>query len=219
MKIDIWADVICPFCFVGTGRLEQALKNAADADDVELVWHSFELDPSAAANQHTDVVSFLSSKHGMTREQAADAQRQVAAMASEVGLTFNWEQAKPGNTFDAHRLAHLAASKGLGTQAEKALMQAYFTDGVAISDPAALQTVGESIGLDSEAVRSLLHGDEFADAVRADEQQAAQLGIQGVPFFVFDDTWAISGAQPVEMFEHAIATARDAANGQDAPRA
>lgn len=208
MKIDIWADVICPFCFIGTRHLDLALQDFADADDVELVWHSFELDPSAPANQHTDVVNFLASKHGMSIEQATEAQKQVAAQAAQAGLTFNWQQAKPGNTFDAHRLVHLAASRGLGTQAEKALMKAYFTDGAPISDPAALQQVGEGIGLPADDVRALLAGDEYADAVRADEQLAGQVGIQGVPFFVFNDKWAISGAQPVEMFQQALQTVR-----------
>lgn len=219
MKIDIWADVICPFCFIGTRHLELALQNAADADDVELVWHSFELDPGAPVDQHTDVVNFLASKHGMSLEQAAEAQRQVAAKAAEAGLTFNWQQAKPGNTLAAHRLVHLAARHGRSTQAEKALMHAYFTDGVAISDPAALQGVGESIGLPADEVAALLSGDEFTDAVRADEQLAAQIGVQGVPFFVFDEKWAVSGAQPVELFEQAIATAREAAPAPDADRA
>lgn len=203
MRIDIWTDIICPFCFLGVRHLELALDGFEHRDEVELVWHSFELDPDAPADQGT-VVDFMVNRHGLSRAQAEQAQRQVAAQAEAVGLDFEWQVARPGNTMDAHRLVHLAARHGLATEMHAALRTAYFTDGVAIGQRDQLLPVAEAVGLDGDEVRALWADDEFVDAVRADERMAHELGIAGVPYMVFADAWSVSGAQPVELFRQAL---------------
>lgn len=207
MKIDIWSDVVCPFCVIGKRHLELALENFEHADDVEIVWHSYELDPSIEREPGRTLVDTIATKYGISAEQSAVSQRDVAARAAAVGLTFNWQDAKYGNTFDAHRLIHLAAHHGLATVAETRLMHAYFTEGVSIGDVDELQRLGEEIGLPADDVRRVLAGDEFTQDVRADEAAARQIGITGVPFFVLDERLAVSGAQPVETFERALTQA------------
>lgn len=207
VKIDIWSDIVCPFCTIGKRHLQLALDAFPHRDDVEIVWHSFELDPAIEAAPTRPLVDSIAAKYGISREQSQASQEDIARRAAAVGLTFNWQQARFGNTFDAHRLTHLAAAHGLGDEAQARLMSAYFTEGVAIGDPAELQRLGEEIGLPADEVRALLAGDAYADAVRGDEAQAQALGITGVPFFVLDDTFAVSGAQPVELFGQALAQA------------
>ena len=207
MKIDIWSDIVCPFCVIGKRHLELALENFEHADDVEIVWHSYELDPSIEREPGRTLVDTIATKYGISAEQSAASQRDVAARAAAVGLTFNWQDAKYGNTFDAHRLIHLAAHHGLATAAETRLMHAYFTEGVSIGDVDELQRLGEEIGLPADDVRRVLAGDEFTQDVRADEAAARQIGITGVPFFVLDERLAVSGAQPVETFERALTQA------------
>lgn len=207
MKIDIWSDIVCPFCTIGKRHLQLALDAFPHRDDVEIVWHSFELDPTIEAVPTRPLVDAIAAKYGISREQSQAGQEDVARRAAAVGLTFNWQQARFGNTFDAHRLTHLAAAHGLGDEAQERLMSAYFTEGVAIGDRGELQRLGEEIGLPAGEVRDLLAGDAYADAVRGDEALAQGLGITGVPFFVLDDTFAVSGAQPVELFEQALAQA------------
>lgn len=205
MRIDIWSDIVCPFCYIGKRHFEQALETFEHADDVDVVWHSFELDPTTPREATAPLAQKIADKYGMTLAQSEQSQRDIAARAAEVGLEFNWREAKYGNTFDAHRLVHLAAKHGLATKAEDVLMHAYFTAGVQIGDPEQLQRLGEEIGLPADEVRSVLAGDEFGEAVRDDEQQARDLGITGVPFFVLDNTYAVSGAQPTELFSQALA--------------
>lgn len=204
MRIDIWTDIVCPFCFIGKRHLELALENFEHRDDIELAWHSFELDPTIAREAGGPLAEKIAQKFSIPLEQSEQAQRDVAAQAATVGLEFNWEQAQYGNTFNAHRLVHLAAHHGLATQAQTRLMRAYFTEGINIADHDALQRLGAEIGLPTDAVHSMLSGDEYGQAVRADEAQAGEMGISGVPFFVFDGKYAISGAQPVETFAQAL---------------
>lgn len=207
MKIDIWSDIVCPFCYIGKRHLELALDGFEHADDVEIAWHSFELDPTIEAVPDTTLVEKIAAKYGMTPEQSERSQEDIAARAAEVGLEFNWREAKFGNTFDAHRLVHLAAQHGRATEAHERLMRAYFTEGVAVGDTTELQRLGEEIGLPADDVRRVLAGDEFTQDVRADEAAARQIGITGVPFFVLDERLAVSGAQPVETFERALTQA------------
>ncbi len=207
MKIDIWSDVVCPFCYVGKRRLESALAEFPHRDDVEVVWHSFELDPNAEAAPAGSLPDRLAAKYGMTREQAVASQESLAANAATVGLDFQWEKAHPGNTFDAHRLIHLAAETGRGDAAKERLLHAYFTEGRAIGDPETLATLAIEVGLDGAQVRHVLASDAYADAVRADEDQARAYGINGVPFFVLDGKFGISGAQPAEVFSQALTQA------------
>lgn len=215
MRIDIWSDIVCPFCLIGKRHLELALERFEHADDVEIVWHSFELDPNLEAVSDLSLVEKIAGKYGMSLAESQRSQENVAARAAEVGLQFNWQKARFGNTFDAHRLVHLAAAHGLATNAQERLMRAYFTEGVAVGDRAELQRLGEEIGLAADELRGVLAGDAYAEQVRADETAAAELGISGVPFFVLDGKYAISGAEPVELFEQALAQAWNENHGAD----
>lgn len=204
MKIDIWSDVVCPFCYVGKRHFEQALARFPHRDQVEVVWHSFELDPHAEKAPEGNVVDLVSRKYGLSRDQAEASQRQIAAMAAQAGLDFQWEQCRPGNTFDAHRLIQLASERGLADAAEERLFRAYFTEGELVSDTETLVRLADEIGLDPVEVGQVLASDGFAEAVRADESRASAYGIRGVPFFVLDERLGVSGAQPVEAFTQAL---------------
>ena len=204
MKIDIWSDIVCPFCTIGKRHLELALENFEHRDDVDITFHSFELDPSIEAEPTMNLVDKIAHKYGISTEQSEASQQDIANRAAQVGLTFNYRDAKFGNTFDAHRLTHLAVKHDLGLEAQQRLMLAYFTEGRNIARHDELQRIGEEIGLPADEVQDLLAGDAYAQEVRADEAAAGQLGISGVPFFIFDNKYAVSGAQPVELFEQAL---------------
>jgi predicted DsbA family dithiol-disulfide isomerase len=204
VKIDIWSDIVCPFCYIGKRHLELALDGFEHADDVEIVWHSYELDPTIEAVPDGTLVEKIAAKYGMTPEQSQRSQEDIAARAAEVGLEFNWREARFGNTFDAHRLVHLAAQHGRAGEAHERLMRAYFTEGVAVGDTHELQRLGAELGLPDDEVRELFDSDRFADEVRADEETARAAGISSVPFFVFGEKYAVSGAQPVELFGQAL---------------
>ena len=208
MRIDIWSDVVCPFCFIGKRRLEAALAATPAAENADIVWHSFELDRGAPAlaGTHTDL---LAAKYGMTEAQVQAADSTLTGQAAEAGLEFHLAESKPGNTFDAHRLIHLAAESGLQGTVEERFFRAYFTESVAIGDRSELRRIAVDAGLDADRVEQVLATDEFADAVRADEAAAVQLGVSGVPFFVIDGKFAVSGAQPVAVFVDALARAAE----------
>lgn len=207
MKIDIWSDVVCPFCYIGKRRLEAALAEFPHRDDVEVVWHSFELDPTAEAAPAGTLPDRLARKYGMSREQAVASQENLAANAATVGLDFQWAKAQPGNTFDAHRLIHLAGASGLADPAKERLLRAYFTEGRAIGDRDTLVELATEVGLDPAVVRQVLESDDYAREVRADEDQARAYGINGVPFFVLAGKYGVSGAQPTEVFTEALTQA------------
>ncbi|GAB3306099.1 thioredoxin domain-containing protein [Epidermidibacterium keratini] len=200
MKIDIWSDIACPFCYLGQRRLELALADFAHRDDVEVVHHSFQLDPTAPSAPGQKMVPMLAAKFGTSEAQVEAMQRGIADKVTEVGLPYDWEKVTPVNTFDAHRLIHLAESAGRGDEAVSALFKAYFAEGKAVSDRDTLADIGEGIGLDRQAVLAMLDSDEYADAVRRDIQGAQSRGINGVPMFIVDDKLAVSGAQPTETF-------------------
>lgn len=209
MKIDIWSDIVCPFCYIGKRRLEAALEGFEHRDEIEIVWHSFELDPNAPVGSGESTIDHVATKYGMTIEQARQNSAALADQAATVGLTFNYEDAVSANTFDAHRLVHLGAatSPQAADDLEERLMRTFFTQGLAIDDHDVLRGIAREVGLDTGEVDALLASDRFADEVRADEQAARGLGISGVPFFVFAEKYAISGAQPLEVFEQALNTA------------
>jgi len=163
--------------------------------------------PGAEPASDVALVDLVAAKYGTTREQAVAQHRSMAAAAAELGLTFNWEQARYGNTFDAHRVVHLAAEQGLADAAHERLMRAYFTDGLAVGDREVLVRLATEIGLDDGAVRTMLESDDYGNHVRSDEATAKMLGIESVPFFVFDRKYGVSGAQPVEVFTQALETA------------
>lgn len=199
MKIDIWSDVVCPWCYVGKRRFESALAEFEHRSDVEIRWRSFELDPSAPAVRQGDGVQRLADKYGMSRAQAATMNANMTQRASAEGLQFNLDAARSGNTFDAHRLLHLAADRGVQDQVKEHFMRGYFTDGEAVGEQATLVRLAVEAGLEEAEVRDVLGSDAYAADVRADEEQAAVYGISGVPFFVIDDQLGVSGAQPAEL--------------------
>lgn len=204
MKVDIWSDVVCPFCYVGKRRLEEALGSFAHRDEVEVVWHSFQLDPSAPAIAEGRTVDKLAAKYGMTLEQAVAAQESLAANAATVGLDFNWRETKSGNTFDAHRLIHFAATQGRADAMKERLLRAFFTEGEQVGDRDVLVRLAAEAGLDEQQAREVLDSGAHAEEVRADIAQAQAYGIRGVPFFVIDGKYGISGAQPTELFSQAL---------------
>ncbi|MBV9788249.1 MAG: DsbA family oxidoreductase [Chloroflexi bacterium] len=204
MQVEIWSDVVCPWCYIGKRRFEAALAQFAHRDQVEIVWRSFELDPHASRTSNESLNEVLAKKLGVSPARAAAMNAQVTALAAEEGLDYHLDQARHGNTFDAHRLIHLAETHGLQAAAKERLLRGYFTEGHAISDAEALTALGVEIGLPADEVRSVLSSDAYADDVRADERRAQQLGISGVPFYVIDGTYGISGAQPATAFLSAL---------------
>ena len=215
MRIDIWSDVICPFCWIGKRHLESAVETfrAAHPDtEIEVVWRAYELDP--AAPRHGDgpepesSAQMLARKYGMSLAEAEAGQEQMAARFRELGLEYDWRSSKVSSTFDAHRLVALAADHGRGDEVDEALRRAYFTNGEQLSDPRVLRRIGVEAGIPEETVDRMLAEDELADRVREDVEVARSIGVRGVPFFVFDGRLAVSGAQPVEVFEQALAQAQ-----------
>lgn len=204
MKIEIWSDVICPWCYIGKRRLERALRAVPGGGKAQVVWRSFELDPDAPRLRETPPAEHLARKYGVSVEEARAMIARVAEVAKEEGLAYRLEEAKSGNTFDAHRLTHFAATKGLGDRAEEVLMDAYFCKRLPIGDRAALVSLAPAMGLNEAEVRAMLESGAHADAVRADEARARELGISGVPFFVINGKAQVSGAQPVEVFAEAL---------------
>lgn len=204
MKIEIWSDVVCPWCYIGKRRLEAALSDFEHAEEVELTWRSFELDPDAPRREDRSLEEMLASKYGMTLEEAKAANTKITTLASGEGLEYRLDRVQRGNSFDAHRLIHLAARLGLQGAMKERLMRAYFTEGEAISEPETLVRLAGEVGVGEAEARRLLSGDDLADEVRQDEATAQSLGISGVPFFVIEGQWGISGAQPPELFSQAL---------------
>ncbi len=209
LRIDVWSDIACPWCYVGKRRLEAALAGFAHRDEVEVVWRSFELDPSAPKVQPgpADYAGRLARKYGTTVAKADEMIRTMTATAARDGLTMRFDRAQPGNTFDAHRLLHLARARGLQDAVKERFFRAYMTDGEAIGDVETLTRLALEAGLDRDEVAAALAGDAWADAVRDDEGEARANNIRGVPFFVFDGRYAVSGAHPAESLAKVLAQA------------
>jgi predicted DsbA family dithiol-disulfide isomerase len=199
MHVEIWSDIACPWCYVGKRRFESALAEFAHRDEVAVTWRSFELDPAAPAERPGDRAEHLARKYGFSVEQARSMQDQMTEVAAGEGLEFRFDRARDGNTFDAHRLLHLAAAHERQDAMEERLMRAYLTEGDLMSDHAALRRLALEVGLPEAEVDDLLASTRFADAVREDERTAGQLGISAVPFFVVDRRFGASGAQPHEV--------------------
>jgi predicted DsbA family dithiol-disulfide isomerase len=199
MLVEIWSDVVCPWCYVGKRNLEAALGEFDHADRVTVAWRSYELDPTTPARVELSMDEVLEHKYGMTAEQASAANRHMTDLAAKVGLDYHLDRVQIGHTFDAHRLIHLAAHEGKAGELKERLLEAYFTEGRAISDPATLAALAGEVGLDQVRVADVLGGDEFSTEVRADEARALELGSTGVPFFVFDGRLGIPGAQPPDV--------------------
>ncbi len=204
MDVEIWSDVVCPWCYIGKRRFEEALAGFDHRDDVNVIWRSFQLDPSAPATSEGDPVERLAAKYGMSRAQAEAAQARVTQNAAGEGLDFHLDKAQTGNTFDAHRLIHYANAAGKQGAMKERLMAAYFVEGAAIGDRDVLLRLAVEVGLEEAGARAVLEGDAYAEDVRHDELEARQLGINGVPFFVLDRAYGVSGAQPAETLRGAM---------------
>jgi predicted DsbA family dithiol-disulfide isomerase len=202
MRIDIWSDVVCPWCYIGKRRLEAAL--ATFPHPVDVHWHAFELDPAAPPSREGSYEQRLAEKYGISVDEAAAMTSRMTAAAAADGLDFRFDTAKPGNTFDAHRLLHLASLRGVQNALKERLFRATFTEGQPIADRDTLVRLATEAGLDAEETRTVLAAGTFADDVRADEEQAQRLGITGVPFFVVDEKYGVSGAQPADVLREVL---------------
>jgi predicted DsbA family dithiol-disulfide isomerase len=211
MDVEIWSDIACPWCAVGKRRFEAALARFEHRDEVVVTWRSFELEPDAPQELGHDLATHLAAKYGTTRERAEQMQAQMTGVAAAEGLTFRFDRARSGSTFDAHRLVHLAAAHGRQDAMTERLMRAYLGEGELVSDHETLARLAADVGLPGDEVRDALAGGRFADAVRDDERTAAALGIHAVPCFVVDRRVAVSGAQPPEVLLELLARARAAA--------
>lgn len=200
MRIDIWSDVRCPFCYIGKHKFERALKRFNNKNEINVQWHSFELDPTLRTQPEWSDVEYLSKSKGMPIEQVKQMLETARKMGEEVGLALNFEKTVVANSFDAHRLMQLAKTKNLGAEMKEVLFKAHFEEGLNIDDKPTLKKIGKSIGLEDADVDRTLFTDEFAEKVEEDKLTAAQIGVRGVPFFVFNKKYAVSGAQPEEAF-------------------
>jgi predicted DsbA family dithiol-disulfide isomerase len=198
MQVEIWSDVVCPWCYIGKRRFEAALSEFEHADEVEITWRSFELDPHAPRLPDRSMAEQLAAKYGRSVEQAGDMLASMDRLAAAEGLDYDLAATTGGNTFDAHRLLHLANSLGLGGATKEALLHTYFVERVPVSDHDVLRRVAAAAGLPHGEVEDLLAGDRYAAEVRADEAEAHELGATGVPFAVVDRSFAVPGAQDAE---------------------
>jgi predicted DsbA family dithiol-disulfide isomerase len=219
MKIEIWSDIACPWCYVGKRRFERALMQFEHRDEVEVRWRSFELDPSAPASQDETQAALLARKYRLPLAEAEAMNTRMAGEGAKEGIDFHFERVRAANSFDAHRLLHLAHEHGRQDALEERLFSAYFTDGALISEHEVLTGLAVEVGLDAEEAQAALAERRYAAGVRADESTARELGINGVPFFVIDRKYGVSGAQPAEALLAAMRegyAARDAVGAGEA---
>jgi predicted DsbA family dithiol-disulfide isomerase len=204
IAVDVWVDVVCPWCYLGKKRFETALAGFAHRDAVRVRWRSFELDPTTPARSDVLVPDMLRTKLGLSQAQVADSLAHITSLAAAEGLAYRLADARPVNTFDVHRLAHLADSLDAGDAVREGVMRAYTSEAADLSDPEVLLDLASEAGLAPGAVTGLLAGDDFAAQVREDEALAQRLGIRGVPAFVLAGKYLVSGAQPTEVFRTAL---------------
>ncbi len=213
LQVEVWSDIACPWCYVGKRRFEAALARFAHAASVDVVWRAFELDPSAprVRDRSVSYAERLGKKYGKSPQEAQLMLQRMTEVAAADGLEFHFERAQSGNTFDAHRVLHLAHERGVQGAVKERFLRAYMTEGEPIGEPETLARLGGEAGLDAEEVRAVLAGDTYAREVRSDEEQARSAGINGVPFFVFARRYAVSGAQTPEVLLEALTQAWGAA--------
>ncbi len=211
--VEIWSDVICPFCYIGKRKFEAALQGFEQKDAVQVTWRSFQLDPAVRFKPGQTLYEYLAERKGVTVEASRRMHERLTAAAEEVGLRYNFDMAIVANSFDAHRLTHLARERGAQDTMEERLFAAYFSEGRNIGDHDTLAGLGAEAGLDPAAVQQMLAGTRFAGEVRKEAREAESLGADGVPFFVFNRVFAVSGAQPSALFLEAL---EKAWAGQDA---
>ena len=204
VRVEIWSDVVCPFCYMGKRRFENAMKAFQRKDEVQVAWRSFQLDPDIQPAPGLSVQDYLAQRKGMSASESRRSHERLTAAAAELGLAYDFDRAVVANTLDAHRLTHLARGRGLAEQMEERLFAAYFTEGRNIGDAETLAALGAMVGLDPAEVRRVLAGSDYRDDVSNEAQEATELGATGVPFYVFNRLYAISGAQPSELFLEAL---------------
>ncbi|TMU87356.1 DsbA family oxidoreductase [Bacillus sp. BHET2] len=204
MKIEVWSDYVCPFCYIGKRHLEEALEQFTQRDEVEISFKSFELDPNAPVNTTKSIQEILSQKYGTSLEEAKGMTDSMTQQAATVGLDFRFDTSIPTNTFDAHRLTKYAETKGRAADLTEILLHAHFTLSKHIGDKDTLLSLAIQAGLNDTETLAILDSDDFSKEVRADEEEARQIGVQGVPFFVINRKYAISGAQPSDVFLNSI---------------
>lgn len=204
MKIEIWSDIMCPFCYIGKRQLETALEQFPN-QGIEIEWKSFQLDPTITPQSGKDVYTFLAERKGMSLEQSKEMHKGVAERAKSVGLDYDFDKAVISNSLTAHRIIQLAKTKKLGDEMEEIFFKAYFTEGRDLNDGPTLIELAEKAGLNKNEILEVLESEDlFLNEVQSDITEAQQIGVQGVPFFVFDRKYAVSGAQPVEAFVNTI---------------
>lgn len=204
MTVEIWSDVMCPFCYIGKRRFEQALDGFPHKDRVEVTWKSYQLDPGLRTAAGRSVAEYLAGRKGWSLDEARAANARVTRMAEAAGLRYDFDKAVVANSFDAHRLVQLGKSRGRGDAVEESLFQAYFTEGRDIADAATLVELGKRSGLEEAEVRDMLAGESFVPEVKQDLLEARRIGVTGVPFFVLDRKYAISGAQERATFSEVL---------------
>lgn len=204
MKIEIWSDVMCPFCYIGKHNFENALEKLPFKNEVEVEWKSFQLDPTLPTAQTQSTFDYFREKKGVQEAQARQMIHQIKEMGSNAGINFNFENALIVNTLPAHQLLHLAKKYHKSNEMEDALFRAHFTDGKNVADAETLISLAGSVGIDQQEAQQALTSGEFNDAISQDIREAKNNGVSGVPFFVLDGKYAVSGAQPVEVFQNAL---------------
>jgi predicted DsbA family dithiol-disulfide isomerase len=211
MKIEVWSDYVCPFCYIGKKQLEKAIRDSGYEDQIEVTYKSFLLDPTTPENTTKSVYESLSQKFGSSIEEVKKMTAGVAARAKEVGLNYNFDEMKSANTVKAHRLAKWIESQNneLAKAYTEQVLQAYFIQGKAIGLDEELLAIIEQLGLDVEEAKNVLAQNEFESEMQQDIYEANQIGVRGVPFFVFNNKWGISGAQPQQLFEQTIEQAAE----------
>ncbi|GAA3615171.1 DsbA family oxidoreductase [Microlunatus ginsengisoli] len=215
MLIEIFSDVVCPWCYIGKRRLERALAEFTHRDGVELLYRSFELDPTTPKDSELSLDEMLAAKYGRSLTEARAMNQRVSDLAAEAGLRFDLARAHPANTFDAHRLLHHALAQGRQAELTEQLLRAYFTEGARLADHRVLADLAAEVGLDRDTAAAVLAGQNYADAVRADLALARSFGATGVPFFVFDRRYGVSGAQDVGVFAQVLERAWSDREGSD----
>ena len=204
MEVEIWSDIMCPFCYIGKRRFENALKNFEYNDEIEITWRSFQLNPDIETDPDANINEYLAKAKGWSFEQAQQMNQRVTNMAADEGLEYNMDQAIVANSFDAHRVVQFSKDRGKANEMEEALFKAYFTDGKNIADHQTLIALAEGIGIDPTEVKSILGSEKYANTVKHDIQLAQNINITGVPFFLFDRKFAVSGARETEVFLKAL---------------
>ncbi|MBM7552048.1 DsbA family oxidoreductase [Thalassobacillus pellis] len=200
MKIEVWSDIVCPFCYIGKRRLESALEKFEHREEIKLSFKSFQLDPSFKRDGNTSIHEKLAAKYNVSVDQAKSMHDQMTEQAHAAGLEYNFDDVIPTNTEDAHRLSHYAKSQGKMEVFMEQAMKAYFTDGRDIGDHDELVKLSEEVGLDKRKARQVLEEGTYREAVVLDQQEGTKIGVQGVPFFVFNNKYAVSGAQSPDTF-------------------